>query len=102
MMRKGLQNIRVKLQEFIDGEGKHLDDRIFKIQNGKILFFLIVKLKFGIGSMFVFTQPLHHRQDVTQGQFSSEVRLVWIQFSIAEERRDGLIPFLGALAWKYK
>ena len=27
----------------------------------------------------VFTQPLHHKQDVTQGQFSSRVLLVWIQ-----------------------
>ena len=29
--------------------------------------------------MKVFTQPLCHRQDVTQGQFLNGVKLVWIQ-----------------------
>ena len=28
---------------------------------------------------YVFTQPLHHGQDVTQGQFLSGLKLVWIQ-----------------------
>ena len=28
---------------------------------------------------YVFTQPLHHGQDVTQGQFLSGIKLVWIQ-----------------------
>ena len=29
--------------------------------------------------MYVFTQPFHHRQDVTQDQFLSRVQLVWIK-----------------------
>ena len=27
---------------------------------------------------YVFTQPLHHEQDATQGQFLSFVQLIWI------------------------
>ena len=27
----------------------------------------------------MFTQPLHHKQDLTRGQFLSEVKQVWIQ-----------------------
>ena len=34
--------------------------------------------------MYVFTQPLQHKQDVTQGQFLSEVVLVCIQFKVKE------------------
>ena len=30
---------------------------------------------------YVFIQPFHHQQDVTQGQFFGRVKLVWIQFS---------------------
>ena len=26
----------------------------------------------------LFTQPLHYRQDVTQGQFLSKIKLIWI------------------------
>ena len=29
----------------------------------------------------VFTQSLHHNQNVTQGQFLSGVQVVWIHFS---------------------
>ena len=29
--------------------------------------------------MYAFTQPLHNKQYVTQGQLLSEVQLVWIQ-----------------------
>ena len=29
--------------------------------------------------MYAFTQPLHHGQDVTQGQFLSRAKLIWIQ-----------------------
>ena len=68
---------------------------------------------------FVFTQPLHHRQDVTQGQFFSGVQVVLnLEFpfckSVAmtrlkslvyptnypqlEETRDELMSFLKALA----
>ena len=32
-------------------------------------------------SMYVFIQPLHHEQDVTQSQFLSGVIMAWIQFS---------------------
>ena len=32
-------------------------------------------------SKYVFTQPLHHGQDVTQGQFFSGILLIWISFS---------------------
>ena len=28
--------------------------------------------------MYVFTQPIHYGQDVTQGQFLSEVKPTWI------------------------
>ena len=33
--------------------------------------------------VYVFTQPLCHKQDETQGQFLSKVQLVWIQFSFS-------------------
>ena len=31
--------------------------------------------------MYIFTQPLYNEHDVTQGKFSTGVKLVWIYFS---------------------
>ena len=70
--------------------------------------------------MYVYTEALYNEQDVTQYQFLSGVKLVWIQsfpslwlvllpklkkpsltyyLSIAGERTDGFMPFLRAFVW---
>ena len=66
----------------------------------------------------VFTQPLHYKQDVTQGQFLSGVKLIWIQSDPSprlvpvsmlkvslscyvptdRRRKDGFLPFRRTLA----
>ena len=33
----------------------------------------------GITEMYECTQPLYHKQDVTQGQFLGEIKMVWIE-----------------------
>ena len=33
--------------------------------------------------LYVFTQPLRHKQDVSKGQFLSGIQFVWIQFSLS-------------------
>ena len=69
------------------------------------------------GREYVFTQPICHGQDPTQGQFLTGVQLVWIQGfpsrpvaiprlkfalvftdSLREGKKDGFIPFLKVLA----
>ena len=44
-----------------------------------MLIFKAVRLFLLMGLVYVFTQVLHLRQDVTQGQFLSSVKMAWIQ-----------------------
>ena len=50
--------------------------------------FLHLKVENTAVCKFLFTQPLHHGQDVTQGQFSSRLESVGIQFFV---KSDSLI-----------
>ena len=45
------------------------------------LFCILAWLMFNEKKLNVFTKPLPHKQGMTQGQFLSRVKLVWIQFS---------------------
>ena len=62
--------------------------------------------------MYVFTQLPFHKQNVTQGQFLSGVKLIWIQFSFSltvslTKAKEPSLPFYLAIAgvradvWRY-
>ena len=99
-------------------EKVNVENIFVNIQNIKLLRLIGIRA-LSSDVIGVFTQPLRHREDATQGQFLSRVRLVWIQsFSsrqtvvpklkssvrptiypkLGEDRRDGFMTFPMILA----
>ena len=58
-------------------------------------------LRMNIGNEYIFTQPVYHKQFVTQCPFLSRVKLVWIQISgYLTKDKEHYLPYIYYIVWR--